>query len=63
MMSYVTHLLQPDSPSKIFRGSPAYDYDRKQADKFPQRLSHRSAQPGPIRARHDGRQRPIEIQK
>jgi len=63
MMSHVTHLQQPDPPSKIFRGSSAYDYDRQQADKFPQRLSHRPAQPGQVRARHDGRQRAIEIQK
>jgi hypothetical protein len=63
MMSYVTHLLQPDPPSKISRGSSAYDNNRQQADKFPQRLSHRPTQSRQIRARHDGCQRAIEIQK
>ena len=52
MMAHVTYLLQPDPPSKISRGSSAYDNDRQQDDKFPQRLSHRTTQPRPVRARH-----------
>ena len=63
MMSYATYFLYSDPPSKILRSSPAYDYDRQQAGKLPQRFSHRPAQPCPVWARHDGRQRTIEIQK
>lgn len=45
MMSHITHSLQPDPPSKIFRGSPAYHHDRQLTNRFPQRLPHRPAQP------------------
>src|SRR6476660_2317034 len=44
MMSHVTDLLQSNPPSKIFRGSAAYDDNRHPVSKFSQRLSHRPAQ-------------------
>jgi hypothetical protein len=63
MMSHVTHLLQSNPPSKILRGSAAYDDNRHSVRKFPQRLSHRPAQLGLTWTWNDRCQRAIEIQK
>lgn len=46
VMSHITHLMQFNPPSKIFRGSSADDHGRQQANKFPHRVSHRLDQPG-----------------